>query len=266
MMSDLMLSIQNSATLGQPRRTDEYRVLASGAPSKIFILTFDYRGFGRSTGSPTETGIVHDAVAVVNWALHVAGIPPSRILLFSQSLGTAVATAAAEHFITAEPKIEFAGLTLCAAFTDAANVFLDFSILGRVPLMGLVKLLPPLANLYRRSYEDKWKTLDRLVTIAGKSERLRLTLVHAQGDVVIPWSHSDSLFYASAAAASGREMTRVEIDEKKGKYDLGQGGYLCRWTVGDKVIKQRILKYGGMHRRVQQSSRIKLTATQDTTP
>jgi abhydrolase domain-containing protein 12 len=66
------------------------------------VLTFDYRGFGRSSGTPTENGILLGALAVVDWpdwAVNVAGIPPSRILIFGQSLGTAVSIATCKHFV-----------------------------------------------------------------------------------------------------------------------------------------------------------------------
>lgn len=177
--------------------------------------------------------------------MEVACISPDRILLLSQSLGTAVATAVAEYFISLQPKTEFAGLMLCAAFTAAPNIFMDFALLGIVPLLAPLKLFPPAVNWYKRRYKDSWNTSDRLVTLVQRSERLRLTLFHATGDKVIPWRHCESLFYAAAGAASDRELTRAEIDDRKETYDLGEGGWMCKWAIGNKIIKQRIVKYGG---------------------
>lgn len=177
--------------------------------------------------------------------METAGISSNRILLLGQSLGTAVATAVAEHFISVQPKMEFAGLMLCAAFTTAPNVFMDFALLGKVPLLAPLKVFPPAVAWFKRQYKDTWNTSDRLVTLVHRSDRLRLTLLHATGDKVIPWRHCESLFYVTASAASGRELTRAEIDDKKQTYDLGEGGWLCKWDIGDKTIKQRIVKYGG---------------------
>ncbi len=53
----------------------------SRAPDKIHTLAIDYRGFGSSTGSPSEEGLLNDAVALAEWAVDVAGIPPSRIVV-----------------------------------------------------------------------------------------------------------------------------------------------------------------------------------------
>lgn len=69
-------------TVGSGYRTPNYRALSAGQPDKIHVLTFDYRGFGRSTGTPSEHGLLLDALSVVDWATNVAGIPPSRILIF----------------------------------------------------------------------------------------------------------------------------------------------------------------------------------------
>ncbi|KAK5004087.1 hypothetical protein LTR28_009360, partial [Elasticomyces elasticus] len=73
-----------------------YRSL-TGIPN-THVLTIDYRGFGLSTGSPTEAGLITDGVALVNWVIDVAGIPPDRIVILGQSLGTAVASAVALRF------------------------------------------------------------------------------------------------------------------------------------------------------------------------
>lgn len=83
-------------TVGSGYRVPNYRALSAGQPGKIHVLTFDYRGFGRSTGSPSENGLILDALTVVDWAVKIACIPPSRILIFGQSLGTAVSIAVSE--------------------------------------------------------------------------------------------------------------------------------------------------------------------------
>ena len=94
----------NAATLGQQRRTEEYRSYASGACEKVYVLAFDYRGFGKSNGVPSEAGLRNDAEGVVDWALNVAMIPPQRIVLLGHSLGTAVVAAVALQY--AEMSIE----------------------------------------------------------------------------------------------------------------------------------------------------------------
>ncbi|WP_200251117.1 alpha/beta hydrolase [Lamprobacter modestohalophilus] len=55
------------------------------------VLIIDYRGYGRSQGSPSEQGLYRDATAAWQWLTQVRGTPPEDIVLFGRSLGGAVA-------------------------------------------------------------------------------------------------------------------------------------------------------------------------------
>jgi hypothetical protein len=58
---------------------------------EVSILIFDYRGFGRSTGTPTVDGILLDARAARDELARLAGTKPERVVLWGRSLGGAVA-------------------------------------------------------------------------------------------------------------------------------------------------------------------------------
>jgi uncharacterized protein len=55
------------------------------------VLVFDYRGFGKSEGTPTETGLVQDARAARQWLAQRTGVEESAIVLVGRSLGGGVA-------------------------------------------------------------------------------------------------------------------------------------------------------------------------------
>lgn len=55
------------------------------------VLMVDYRGYGRSEGSPDEEGLYRDAEAAWRYVTSVREAPPDRVLLFGESLGGAVA-------------------------------------------------------------------------------------------------------------------------------------------------------------------------------
>ena len=57
---------------------------------KYDVITFDYRGFGDSTGKPTETGLVQDALFVYEWVERLTR-GQRRIYVWGHSLGAAVA-------------------------------------------------------------------------------------------------------------------------------------------------------------------------------
>ena len=235
----------NAGTVGQTRRTEAYRMISSGNSDSIHVLAFDYRGFGNSTGSPTEEGLIIDAVSVIQWAIDVAHIPPSRIVLVAQSLGTALACAAANHFICKEPKVEFGGIILCAAFTNAATVFLNYSLFGRLPLLAPLRRSTTLSTWFARQMVDTWKTSDHLTSLVKKCDNLRLTLVHAISDDVIPWTQTEQLFYLAVGAVENEGLPPQAVDERKTTVDLGEGGWVHSWETDQKLIREVVVKHGG---------------------
>lgn len=77
------------------------------------LVALSYRGYGGSSGRPTETGLVEDARAA--YAFAIARYPAERIVLWGESLGSAVALA-----LAAEKPV--GRLVLEAPFTSAADV------------------------------------------------------------------------------------------------------------------------------------------------
>lgn len=61
------------------------------------VLTFDYAGFGKSTGRPSLEGIEDDTRAAVAYLAGRSDLPVDRLAIFGQSLGGAAAAAAADH-------------------------------------------------------------------------------------------------------------------------------------------------------------------------
>lgn len=59
------------------------------------VLLFDYRGYGKSTGEPSEEGTYADMSAAVDHVLGVRGFPLERLVFYGESLGGAVAVHAA---------------------------------------------------------------------------------------------------------------------------------------------------------------------------
>ena len=91
---------------------------------------FDYRGYGRSTGKPTEKGTYRDSRAALAYLRSRADIDPGKIVYFGRSLGSAIAL---ELAVSEEPL----ALVLVAPFAsieDMARVafpFLPFHLLVR---------------------------------------------------------------------------------------------------------------------------------------
>lgn len=57
----------------------------------LSVFLFDYRGYGRSAGKPSEDGLYQDALAAHAYLTNRRGVRPERLILFGRSLGAAVA-------------------------------------------------------------------------------------------------------------------------------------------------------------------------------
>jgi uncharacterized protein len=91
-------------------RASRFRALTADGTG---LLALSYRGYGGSSGSPSETGLIRDAEAVYEFA--AARYGTARLALWGESLGTGVAVAlAATHPVAA--------IILDAPFTSAAAV------------------------------------------------------------------------------------------------------------------------------------------------
>ncbi|KAL9124294.1 MAG: hypothetical protein Q9217_006362 [Psora testacea] len=251
--SRLVISFHgNAGTVCQGWRTDAYRALSSGDPSKIHVLTIDYRGYGYSTGVPTEQGVISDGITLAKYAMEVAKIPPEKIVIQGQSLGTAVSVAVAEHFAV-EQSIDFKAIILVAAFSDIPTLMSTYAIGGIIPILSPLRPYPFLQRFFASRIQETWLTAQRLGNIVRSSQRLNLYLIHARNDFEIPWSHSDTLFYAAANATTERGMPIKLMSAVKVHEDYGNAGWANTWTArqddsGKKVIREEIVSAGGHNR------------------
>ncbi|MBC8353334.1 MAG: alpha/beta hydrolase [Planctomycetes bacterium] len=81
----------------------------------LAVMTFDYRGYGRSEGTPSERGILADARAARTWLAQRTNVPEREIVLLGRSLGAAVAVDLASQD-------DARGLVLASTFTSLPDV------------------------------------------------------------------------------------------------------------------------------------------------
>ena len=110
---------------GLDLRAERFRQLIS---SGIGLVALNYRGYGGSSGNPSEAGLIADARAAYDFA--AARYPPERIALWGESLGTGVAVALAAERPVAKVVLE-------SPFTSIADI--AASIYWFVPVRWLIK-------------------------------------------------------------------------------------------------------------------------------
>lgn len=235
---------QNAGHVGQTFRPDSYRTLTD--TSSFHLVAVDYRGFGHSTGVPGEKGLIEDAATLVNWAVQVAEVPPSRIVLLGQSLGTAVVSGVAERF--ALQGVEFAGLVLVAGFSDLATMLTEYRIGGVIPVLAPFRAWPYLLRKIRGVVVDKWHSANRLATVVRHCKaRLRISLVHAKNDGDIPWTEDNKLFRAAVAETLGVvDDEEFEAWKQQRTVWKGDDAFMATWHAEPNIIvRQELFPYGG---------------------
>lgn len=248
----LILHMHGSGgTVGSGYRVSNYRALSAGQPRKIHVLTFDYRGFGRSSGIPSESGLILDALAAVDWAINVAGIPPCRILIFAQSMGTAVSIAVSQHLALQSPPVVLAGTVLVAPFVDVATLAATYRVAGTIPILSPLARVPVLFRYLLQNFIwDKWPSKDHIARYVraneANGERYSITIIHAEDDNVTPWHHSSVMFWhaVNASMSAGISYDNLESKKQESRADLGAAGSVMEWWTDNGVIREEILKTG----------------------
>jgi fermentation-respiration switch protein FrsA (DUF1100 family) len=126
------------------------------------VFSVSWRGYGNSTGSPTEAGLMEDARAAITWLK----LPPENLILYGESLGSGVALRMATEF-------------------DARLVMLEAAYIS-VQKRGQ-ELYPwlPVKYLLRDNF-DSLHFIDKI--------HAPLVMIHGDKDAIIPVAHGKTLF------------------------------------------------------------------------
>jgi fermentation-respiration switch protein FrsA (DUF1100 family) len=142
------------------------------------VLIFDYRGYGRSTGKPSEQGLFLDAQSAWAYLTRQRGISPGRIVLFGESLGGAVAARLVAETVTQGlGKQEQPGaLVLSSVFASAPALAAD--LYPWLPARWLVRL--------------RYDTRAALAQV-----QCPVLVAHSPDDEIVPFCHGHMLFEAA---------------------------------------------------------------------
>jgi pimeloyl-ACP methyl ester carboxylesterase len=130
------------------------------------VLAFDYRGFGRNAGTPSEAGVYEDALTAYRHLTRQLDVAPERIILGGRSLGSAVA-------IELATRVPSGGLLLLSAIDSVPATASRFYFWAPVSLL----------------------TSQRFDSMA-KAPRVAIPVlqVHAPGDFLVPIDAARALF------------------------------------------------------------------------
>jgi len=133
------------------------------------VFIFDYRGYGKSKGKPSEEGLYLDAQAAYDLLVNRKHISPERIVVFGRSLGAAVA-------IDLSLKRKAKAVIIESGFTSTKEM---------AKTMPLFALFSPLLPAH-------FNNLEKITQIT-----IPKLIVHGEEDEIIPFSMGQTLFQAA---------------------------------------------------------------------
>lgn len=134
------------------------------------VLLFDYRGYGQSSGAPSEEGLYRDAEAAWAWLTDVRGVASADITIFARSMGGGPASWLAAH---TDPK----AVILESVFTSVPDVAAH-----HYPFV-------PVRWLARTQFDVRSRVPDL---------EARLLVIHSRADRIVPFSHGQQLYDAAS--------------------------------------------------------------------
>jgi len=188
-------------------RLSLFRLLSNAG---VNVLGYDYRGYGKSQGKPSELGTYEDAETAFSWLVG-RGFPENRILALGESLGGGVAAElAARH-----PAM--GGLVLQSTFTSLIELGSEL-----FPFL-------PVRTLARYHYD----TVGKLPHI-----HCPVLILHSRSDTLIPFHHAERNFAAATDPKVLREISGDHNDQpdvEPEKYAQAWGEFLgsLRKQAGD---------------------------------
>ncbi|CAJ1066612.1 lysophosphatidylserine lipase ABHD12 isoform X1 [Xyrichtys novacula] len=191
----------NTGTRAAPHRVGVAKILST---LDYHVLVPEYRGFGDSTGEPTEDGLTTDALFLYNWVKARSG--NSLVVIWGHSLGTAVSTNTAAKLI--EMGVVFDGVILEGAFSTAGQK------LTMHPFTWYYWKFPGMGYLFPEPWAENklvFATHENL-----KKMRCPILFLHSEDDHVVPIEIADQLYEVAVKAQNTERVKLVKFDGSKG--------------------------------------------------
>ncbi|TNE31170.1 MAG: alpha/beta hydrolase [Alphaproteobacteria bacterium] len=189
--------------------------IAKGAVYHLFgvgVLLAEYRGYGDNSGTPTEQGLYTDGRAAMDFLTKKLNLPPEKIAIYGESLGSGIAVQMATEY-------DAAALVLETPFSSTAAV--ASAIYPFIPAKLLLK--------------DRYDNIAKISHI----KPMPVLIVHGTEDGVVPFTEGQKLF---EAAVKPKKIVTIEGGNHNNLYDFPATGIEIGGFLGQQGIFQLFKK------------------------
>ncbi|XP_023132881.1 monoacylglycerol lipase ABHD12-like [Amphiprion ocellaris] len=210
----------NTGTRAATHRVGVAKVLSALG---YHVLVPDYRGFGDSTGEPTEAGLTTDALCVYNWVKARSG--NSLVVFWGHSLGTGVSTNTAVKMV--QQGVVFDGVILEGAFNSARQK------IPINPFFWYYWKFPGVGYLFKEPWAENkvvFPTEENL-----KKMKSPILFLHSEDDHMVPLPIVQQMYEVAASAQTTERVKLVTFE--------GSLGYLHNGLYRDPRLPDIIKRF-----------------------
>ena len=185
-------------------RLDLYDLLLTAG---VNVFAFDYRGYGRSEGRPSERGTYDDAGSAYDW-LRARGFAERNIIALGESLGGGIASELALRKTVG-------GLVLQSSFTSIPDLGAELFPWLPVRLVGTIQ----------------YDTRNKLAKI-----KVPVLILHSRNDTIIPFHHGEKNFAAASEPKIFWELSGDHNDSlaaERDQYSKGLEKFFALLPIGN---------------------------------
>ncbi len=124
------------------------------------IITYDYSGYGMSSGKPSEKAAYSDIITIYNYLIEREQLRPDQIVVFGRSVGGG-------------PSVELASTKPVGALVLESAFMSAFRVLTQIGIFPL----------------DKFDNIRKIPSVASP-----VLIIHGRMDEIIPFSHGQALY------------------------------------------------------------------------
>lgn len=162
------------------------------------VFIFDYRGYGKSKGRPSEKGFYKDAQGAYDYLIRTKGFKPEQIIGYGESLGAAV-------MVDLASKNKLGALIIDSVFSSTKD---------------MAKVVYPFLPLPEWFFATRWDSLNKIKSVPNMPK----LFMHSREDEIVPFRLGYKVYDAALLPKDFLELNGGHNDTVFNFYDVFKDG------------------------------------------